>query len=206
MAFLMAGVEGWVDKAVLERLLSQFAIPCGSIKDYGGCAALDAELPKYLAITRFHSVCILRDLDTDECAPTLLRRLRIDTAANPANMVFRVAVRQVESWLLADHEGFSRFLRVSKGLFPSTPDALDDAKAEVLGLARRSNSSPIREALLPRKGYAARTGPEYTITLKRFIDTEWSPERAKTRSPSLARALRCFEREANRAPGRTLAE
>jgi len=182
-----------VDKAVLERILNDLDISLGRLKVYGGCHGLDAEIPKFLQMTRSHAVCILRDLDSEVCAPSLLKRLGADKAADPSNLVFRVPVRQIEAWLLADAESFSRHFKISKAMIPACPDDLDDAKEGVLRLIRRSNSPTMKEAMLPREGYSNRTGPEYASALKDFVIKVWSPDRARARSPSLDRSLKAFQ-------------
>lgn len=193
MSFLVAGVEGRVDKAVLERILGQLGISCGRIKEYGGCSKLDADIPKFLESTRSHAICILRDLDAGECAPSLLDRFGVEKAASPANLVFRVPVRQIEAWLLADTDSFARYFKISKALMPAHPDVLADAKEEVLRLLRRSNSPPMKEGMLPREGYSSRTGAEYASLLNDYTRRLWDPDRARGRSPSLDRSLKAFE-------------
>jgi len=193
VSFLFAGVEGWTDKVVLERILGDLGIPCGRIQDYGGCSKLDAEISKFLQMTHTHAVCVLRDLDDEECAPSLLRRFGVDRAPVSTNLVFRVPVRQIEAWLLADSENFARHFKVPKSQMPLQPDDLLDAKEEVLRLVRRSNSLSVREGMLPREGYATRTGPEYASQLNGFTKTVWNTNRARDISPSLDRSLRAFE-------------
>lgn len=192
MSFLVAGVEGWVDKAVLEKILVTKGLKCERIQDFGGSSKLDAAIPRFLQMTRSHGVCILRDQDAARCAPELLRRFGVDNVANPDNLVFRVPVRQIEAWLLADSEGFPRYFKVAKAQVPSRPDDLADAKEEVLRLVRRSTSPTVREGMLPRAGYSNRTGPEYASMLMAFATDRWDPERARGSSPSLERALRAF--------------
>lgn len=191
--FLIAGVEGLVDQAVLKRILAVTGISCQRIKDYGGCANLDADIPKFLQMTRSHAVCVLRDLDKEECAPSMLRRFGVESAAVPSNIVFRVPVRQIEAWLLADADAFAKRFKVSNAQLPRSPDELDDAKDEVLRLVRRSTSPSIKEGMLPREGYARKTGPEYAGLLAEFAEQAWEPERARTASQSLDRSLKAFE-------------
>ena len=53
---------------------------------------------------------VLADLDKDECAPVLIKSWMRRPLQQ--NIVFRIAVREVESWLLADTKGFSgRYFR-----------------------------------------------------------------------------------------------
>lgn len=193
MSFLVAGVEGWVDKAVLEKIFAVLGISCDRIQDYGGCAKLDAEIPKFLAMTHTHAVCVLRDQDSAECAPSLLRRLGWDKAKRQENLVFRIAEPQVEAWLLADSEAFARHFKVPKALISAHPDTLPDAKEEVLKLVRRSKSPAMKEGMLPREGYAGRTGAEYASLLNDYTRRVWDPERARVKSPSLDRCLRAFQ-------------
>ncbi|MFZ0242298.1 MAG: hypothetical protein WAL90_11695 [Desulfobacterales bacterium] len=53
---------------------------------------------------------ILVDLDTAECAYSLMRSWfaipQNDDVALPPQCIFRVAVREVEFWIIADHELF----------------------------------------------------------------------------------------------------
>ena len=69
---------------------------------------------------------VLTDLDMGECAPTLLNEwLLVPTHHNP---LFRVAVREVESWVLADRDRFAKFIGIRKTLVPVNADAIDDPK------------------------------------------------------------------------------
>lgn len=193
MEFFKAGVEGWIDKAVVERLFRETGSGCRhEVTDYRGCVALDRAIPSYLQMTRAHKVFLLRDLDRDACAPNLRKRLGIDGAVVPANIVFRVPVRQVEAWLLADREGFARHFRVAVSKLPRDPEGLDDAKAAVLEAVRHSTSSSIREGMLPRQGFSGRTGAEYPAHLVEFVRHDWNPERARLVSDSLDRCLRAL--------------
>lgn len=112
-------------------------------------------------------------------------------------MAFRVAVREVESWLLADREAIARWLGVGVGRVPTDPDTLQDPKGEIVGLARRSNRRDLRSALVPREGSGRRVGPLYTTEMMKLVldtDSGWRPEIAITSSDSLARCFRALKR------------
>ena len=90
-------------------------------------------------ITRFNEASkgmpylILTDLDNKERAPLLINEWLPQTR-NP-NLIFRIAVREVESWLLADDAGFARFLGIAKHKMPRDPDDLNDPKQTLIALA-----------------------------------------------------------------------
>jgi hypothetical protein len=101
-------------------------------------------------------------------------------------MVFRVAVREVEAWVLADHVAM-RELVGGKGVFPVDPDALPDPKQTLLGLAKRASKTIRNDMIKSQEGQLSQ-GLGYNARLTHWINTAWSPERAADRSPSLARA------------------
>lgn len=114
---------------------------------------------------------------------------------NPApNLCFRVAIREVEAWLLADGETLARFLGVAEGSVPSDPESLVRPKEAMLRLGRRSRKSAIRKDMVPRRDSGRAVGPAYTSRLIEFASTQWRPAVAAERSNSLKRAIRCLQR------------
>jgi hypothetical protein len=105
-------------------------------------------------------------------------------------MLFRVAVRQVESWILADRTKVAAFLRTSQSLVPRDPDALPDAKAALVHLARRSTSRTVRLDLVPTPDSARKVGVAYTARMIEFIEGAWDPIGAMANSDSLRRCVR----------------
>jgi hypothetical protein len=129
---------------------------------------------------------ILTDLDNTDCAPTLIRNWIREPLHQ--NLIFRVAVREVEAWLLADIEGFSKYTGISKVNFPAAPEEIQDPKAELMRLIRRCRKRHIKEDILPKDQYA-KVGPNYNERLMGFVDRYWSINRAAKRSDSLRRAM-----------------
>lgn len=134
---------------------------------------------------------ILTDLDDRECAPLLINEWLPQTR-NP-NLIFRIAVREVESWLLADDAGFARFLGIAKHKLPRNPDDLRDPKATLINLARTSRKRDIKADIVPRPGSTAKQGPAYNDCLISFVKDTWNPEKARRHSQSLEKALRALE-------------
>jgi len=102
---------------------------------------------------------VLTDLDTCECPAELINDW-LPVAKHP-NLLFRIAVREVESWLLADPANLSEFFSIRKELIPTDTDALRDPKAVVVNLARKSRSKVIRDRPL---GGAVRQSKDPTTT------------------------------------------
>ena len=131
-------------------------------------------------------ILLLTDLDRHVCAPDLISGW-LDRRCH-ANFIFRVAVREVESWLLADREGVAQFLGINYVLVPDRPDLVSDPKQTLISLARRSRRRALRESIVPRQGSTAAQGPNYNGCLGEFVRNRWNPNAAKNRSPSLNRA------------------
>jgi len=128
---------------------------------------------------------MLTDLDNYPC-PTSLIEDWINFPLNP-NFVFRIAVREVEAWLLADIEGLSSFLKVSKANFPKNPEQETDPKKTLIQLAKRSRNRDIREDIVPINERAT-IGPNYNGRLSDFVLNNWNIETARKRSLSLEKA------------------
>ncbi|NMC72415.1 MAG: hypothetical protein GYA57_20475 [Myxococcales bacterium] len=184
-------VEGTVDAAVAERLLAEAGWSSGPKHVKQGKAALDRCLDGYANAARFSCWLVLRDLDHDAgCAPELRRKL---LRRSSAHFRLHVAVRAVESWLLADADAFGRFFGVAPERIPSRPDGLPSPKRTLVELARRSRRREVREAIVPAADSGAQVGPGYTVFVTEFASRHWRPGAAARRSPSLER-LRVFLR------------
>jgi hypothetical protein len=103
------------------------------------------------------------------------------------NFIFRIAVREVESWVMADREGLSEYFNVSVVNFPRKPDEVDDPKKKIIQLASRSRKRTIKEDIVPINCNAS-IGPNYNACLSYFVYKKWDIERAITNSESLKRA------------------
>ena len=183
-------VEGAVDDAVLRRLVWTAGHDVGPIHVKNGKAGVLAKLRGYNAAAEFGSWLVLVDLNGDElCAPTFVA----NCLPNPApGMRLRVAVRQIEAWLLADRRRFAQFLRVGQARVPENPDSLADAKQVVVDLARLSSNSGVKADLVPARGSGRRVGQGYVPRMIEFVESVWVPEEAASSSESLRRCLICL--------------
>lgn len=140
-------------------------------------------------------VLLLTDLDRAACPPGLINEWRGNRILS-TGMMFRVAVREVEAWLLADREGFARFSGAPVGKVPSAPETLNDPKAEILNLVRRYGGRGLKADMLPALGARVGMGLGYNQALSCFVRESWSVDRASVHAASLERArirLRNFD-------------
>ena len=187
-------VEGDSDEAVIRRVLDHVGLPCGPVYGKQGKGYLFARLPNYNQAAQFSPWLVVVDLNQDaQCAPDFVQ----DNLQNPASgMRFRVAVRAVEAWLLADAERLAQFLGISRNRVPRNADAELDPKSTLVTLARRTNRTRIREDIVPREGSGGRVGPGYTGRIIEFVETAkhpWRPEIAMQSSDSLRRCVEALK-------------
>jgi hypothetical protein len=130
---------------------------------------------------------VLTDLDTAECPARLITDwLHVD---KHPNLLFRIAVREVESWLLADPANLAEFLNLRPMPVPANTDTIANPKAAIVNLARKSRSRAIRDRIVPREGSTAKQGPDYNGCLGTFVRERWDIGIARQNSPSLARTV-----------------
>ena len=193
MVVISAAVEGLVDEAVVKSLITEVGAQPGQVYGKRGKPNLRASINGYNNAAKFRPWVVLVDLDHESaCAPELcLNRL----SAKAAKLCFRVAVRAVESWLLADREAIAQFLSVSPSRVPADPESESYPKQVMVDLATRSKRRSIREDMVPRPGSGRSVGPAYTSRLIEFVQTPvWRPTIAADQSQSLRRCRNCLER------------
>jgi hypothetical protein len=171
---ISAAVEGIVDEAVARTLiLFSGAIP-GPVYGKQGKPFLQQRIRGYNTAAHHAPWVVLVDLDRDhDCAPPLFAAWLPQVAPR---LCFRVAMRAVEAWLLAD------------------PEALDNPKLTMVALARASRRRDIREDMVPREGSGRPVGPAYASRLIEFTSSSWRPQSAAQRANSLWRAIECLRR------------
>ncbi len=188
---LFIATEDELSEAVAERLVHASSNPwIISVRiRKNGYGYLKSKLSELLKTAKKVPVFLLTDLDLAQCAPSLIKDW-IGERPIPDGMLFRVVVREIESWLLADVEGLSVFLGIPKDRFPEHPETSLDPKQLLLNIVRRYGSRTIKTELLPARNARAGIGIGYNATLTAFVRNEWNPQRAATRSDSLARTMR----------------
>lgn len=185
--FSIAG-EGLLDLAVARKILEQHSHDISYEFDLGGKDKLDKSLSGYLNASRHSPWLILRDLDREECAPSLLEKIA-PNRSDFSGAVLRVCVKAVEAWVLADRQGFARHFGLAAATIPSDPEALADPKVALVTCISRSRHRNLREGVVPRQGSGRQVGPEYNAVLIDFVRTNWDLTRATEVSASLRRTV-----------------
>lgn len=132
---------------------------------------------------------VLTDLDTRPCPPDLLSDW-LGLTPKPTNLLLRVAVREVEAWVLADRARFARWVGVAENEVPPAPEMCRDPKTDLLNLVKKSKNRELKAGLLPKKGAPSKVGLEYNDLLCAFVSNEWCVDDAALLAPSLERAIR----------------
>lgn len=187
---LTVAVEDQISEAVTAKIIRQVCGDGVSLQvivghGYGG---LKKRMPAFRSIAKNYPVWLLTDLDRITC-PSVLLSNWTGGAVLPMNFCFRIAVREIESWLLADREAIATFLGVSAAKISRDPEAINDPKEYLVNLARKAKKRHIRSELVPKKGTTASQGFGYNLILCEFVTENWSPERASHSSSSLAKAI-----------------
>jgi len=134
---------------------------------------------------------VLTDLNRYECPPILIEDWLAGSKHH--NLLLRVAVREVESWLLGCRTAFAKFLGVNEDLIPTNVDEIPDAKNFVISLARKSSKKHLRSDIVPEEGSTAKVGPDYNGRLIYFVEDLWDPNIAKEFSPSLQKTIKVLD-------------
>ena len=135
---------------------------------------------------------LITDLDRWTCPPGLLADW-LPAGPSP-RLLFRVAVRETESWLLSDREAFAAFLGISVAKVPERPEDLNDPKVALLQLVRKSKRRDLKQDLMPASRISFPVGLGYNDRLVHFVNEYWDCHRAAQVSQSLARAVKSLAR------------
>lgn len=184
-----AVVEDLLSEIVLRRLAEhRFAI--GAVYGHEGVGYIAKRIGAFNHAARGGPWIVLADLDSNPCAPGLIGRW-LPNGPHP-NLILRIAVREVEAWLLADAAAFAQTLGIPAHLVPLQPENLPDPKRTLVDTCRRSRRSELKRDVLPRHPSDAQ-GPGYNSRIGQFVQSAWRPEAARAAAPSLDRAMRAIE-------------
>lgn len=185
--------EDVLSEKVLRKLICCSAVDysIGQTLPGGGYGWIKKKIHGLNAAAKGMPYFVLTDLDTHECAPVFVKEW-LGVPRHP-NLLFRVAVREVEAWLLGCREAFAAFLGVPENRIPPNVDEIQDPKRFLVDLARRSRKGSIRRDIVPQSGSTAKVGPDYNGRLMSFVEEYWDPAVAKDRSLSLKKALEALD-------------
>lgn len=186
-------VEDELSEAVLRVILHQtqrrFAI--GRCYNRQGFGYLRKTIHGFNRAAKGTPFLVLTDLDKAPCPPDLIAEWL--PVSRHHNLLFRVAVKQVEAWVMGDYSGFAHFLGIRRDMVPVAVDAIQDSKRFLIDLARQSPRRDLRDDIVPPPDSTRKQGPNYNGRLIGFVQDSWNALVAQERSPSLQHTLRALE-------------
>ncbi len=136
---------------------------------------------------RGHAYFVLTDQDTsDRCPPDAINEL--SEPLHP-NLLYRFAVMEVESWIMAHREAISSFLSVPLSGIPTNPDNIKQPKEHLVNMVKKSISNNTKRAIVPPENSTRKVGPDYNGRLIEFVSKHWNVRIASQSSPSLRRTV-----------------
>ena len=158
----------------------------------GGYGQLKVKAKKWAEAAAHGSwMLVVTDMDTDKgLAPNDFGKkwLGVDCLGMlPQKFIFRIAVREIESWIMADQEAIAKYLHVSEDNFTVIPDELPDPKRELFRIIREKCKALRFKRMLPTKNQ--HIGIDYNGRICEFVDKLWRIEKAMQVSPSLHRSV-----------------
>lgn len=153
-----------------------------------GFGYLRANLPAFCRASKEVPHIVLVDLDDAKCPPAKVREW-FGGKRRPPNLIFRVAVREVEAWLLADFAGLMDYLHVHNARDVKASELVRYPKEAIVCYAAKSRVSEIRRDMLPFRRRLGAVGPGFTPLMRSFARDIWDVDAAVGNCASLARAL-----------------
>ncbi len=177
--------EGDLDQQVIVRLLQEVQVNATQYSR-GGRSEIQKRIGKQNDAAPYVPCLCVVDLDQDECPAALINDW-LPNGRHPGLML-RVAVRQIETWLLADRGNFAHYLKIAVSQVSAYPEDLPNAKAHVLELARKSPIKRLRDDMLNPTS-PQRVGPAYNAAMIDFVLKKWNIGEARKNARSLHKAL-----------------
>ena len=187
--YITVAVEGELDSIIVQKLIEQAGGQVSTLLSPRGKSKIRKNIENYNSAARHALWVVVVDLNNEhDCAPSLLQEWLPEASQY---MCFRVAVREIEAWLMGDAETLADYLEISRSKIERNPEALSDPKPKVamVNLAKESRSREIRQRMVSKNDN--KPGPYYTAVLSDYAHNHWRPEVAAERADSLRRAMAC---------------
>lgn len=183
--------EDILSEAILKVMLQQSQRPFSVQNSYNcrGFGKIKKQILAYNNAAQSTPYLVLTDLDRAEC-PLIIINTWFQTKSKHSNLLFRIAVREVEAWLMADREAFAKFLGISIDLIPTDIDNIADPKTNLINLVKKSKKRQLKDSIVPAKNSTAKIGKDYNGPLIEFVQQYWQVTKAEINSPSLRRAIK----------------
>lgn len=181
-----------MDEAAAFRIITASGHQPGVCYGKRGCSYIKQKVRDFNRTAQsIHYLALVDLMDTKlSCPPEVVAQW---IPYRQPKMIFRVVVRELESWLLADRASIAKFLGVSLAIIPDSPELLSDPKQSLINLARKSRKAKVRDALVPEEGSTSPVGRLYVSEVINFIRNHWDVQEARQCSLSLDKCLSRLE-------------
>lgn len=183
---VILAVEDELSEVISTKLLKNFGVKITTVIRDNGNVYLRQKAPELNRSAKGINIFLLTDLNSSNHCPMGLINSWIKGPLNP-RFLFRVAIMEVESWLMADRDSFANFLSIPVNRIPTNTDDIPNPKEFLVSLARNSRKRKLRDELVPKPRARIPVGYGYNTRLSEFVREHWSLERAANASPSLKR-------------------
>lgn len=190
---VILAVEDTLSEGVARRILDHFGIGVAQAIGHSGYGYLKKKAESLNKTALGFPVFMLTDLDSPNRCPVEILESWIGAPRNP-DFLLRVAVMEVESWVLADRDAFADLAGIGVAQVPGDPDSIANPKQHLVNLVRKSRNARLRKDIIPAAGSTTAVGPAYNPRLACFVESTWSPTSAAAVSSSLLRTMNALER------------
>lgn len=180
-------VEDEVQLNIVKKLIKVSApeVHIGRVLGMRGNSYIKNGINAFNEAAKIVPYVIITDLDSYRC-PTLLINDWFYIKKSP-NLLFNIAVKEAEAWLLADRKSFATFFGIAEATIGRNPEAITDPKRHIVTITKKSQNRAIREGLLPQG--TAKVGKLYNTILGEYISSSWNIFNAAQNSKSLSRLI-----------------
>ena len=179
-------MEDELSETVVRRLFDESTqdFHVRTVSGRGGFGHIKQNIRRYNHAAQHVPFIVMTDLDKHWCAPELIRAWLPDPIS--PQLMFRVAVREPEAWILADGASFAALTGLSVRKIPVNPEEIVDPKLTLLTLARASRYRGVRDGLVRVLANGSlHQGPDYNGILSKHVSEDWNPDVAEATCPSL---------------------
>lgn len=187
---MIAAVEDALSEAVVRKIVTVVRpdLTLYQVMRRNGQGYIRSKVRQLNQTARSVPVLVLVDLDRPDPCPADLIQALLPIPHAP-KLLFRVAVMETESWIMADREPFAEFIGIAEQIVPTDTDAELHPKELIVSLARKSKHKQIREDLAPAPGDTRIVGPAFNARLTSFVENAWRVDAATSASNSLRKAV-----------------
>jgi hypothetical protein len=185
MSYICLATEDELSEKIGIRLLQDADLIAEVKLGRRGNGYLKSKANTFSMMSRNKPVLLITDLDNHHC-PIDIQEIWLGRRNTEQNFLFRVAVREIESWVLSDIEAIGRRLKSPISKIPQNTDLITHPKQFLLKMANRLPRKD-RDEVVRLDGTNLRQGIGYNSFFSDFVENEWSLDRAAQYSPSLSR-------------------